>query len=180
MRSRTLLFLALVLTFGFSRPANAQFGVYGEFSGGLIGSGYLDPTGLQGVTAGAYYNPMRFGALAFGLDARGSFLTGSVCCDNRIHIKTFLVGPRASFSLKHGRVKPYAEYLIGVGSAADTNSGANTNTTFAYQLTGGLDVAILPRLDWRILEANYERGPDDNIASDAQTGTLSTGVVFHF
>jgi hypothetical protein len=126
MRSRTLLFLSiLVLAFGLSRPANAQFGVYGEFSGGIIGSGQLDATGLQGVTAGAYYNPWRYGALALGLDGRGSFLTGPGCCDNRLHIKTFLIGPRASFSFKHDQVKPYAEYLIGVGSAGNTDGGAS-------------------------------------------------------
>jgi hypothetical protein len=73
----------------------------------------------------------------------------------------------------------YAESLVGFGSAGDTYSNGATNTGFAYQPTGGVDVALIPRFDWRVIEVSYQRGPGANFVSNAQTGILSTGIVFH-
>lgn len=170
------LFFALVLP----ACARAQFGVYGEFNGAIDGSSYQDPTSMYGATVGGFFNPLRVGPLVPGLDVRGTFLHGAACCGNNFHINSFLAGPRLTFRLKKGRVKPYAEFLVGVGSAAASYRGAVSGTGFAYQPTGGVDVALIPRFDWRLIEVGYQRGPGQNNVSNAQTGILSTGLVFHF
>jgi hypothetical protein len=186
MNPRAVLICAFFLALVFPRCARAQFGVYGEFNFAMDGSSYRDPTSMYGATVGGYYNLARIGPVVPGLDARGTFLTGSpfvagsTCCGNNFHINSFLAGPRVSFSLRHLRVKPYAEFLVGVGSAAASYAGSPTTTGFAYQPTGGVDVALIPRLDWRVIEVSYQRGPGDNLVSNAQTGILSTGIVFHF
>lgn len=38
---------------------------------------------------------------------------------------------------------------------------------------------LIPRLDWRVIEVSYQRGPGDNLVN-VQTGILSTGIVVHF
>jgi hypothetical protein len=178
--------LALFLALVFPLCAHAQFGVYGEFNFAMDGSSYRDPTSMYGATVGGYFNVGKLGPLVPCLDARGTFLTGSpflagsTCCGNSFHINSFLAGPRISFKLKRGRIKPYAEFLVGVGSAAASYGGSPTTTGFAYQPVGGVDVALIPRLDWRVIEVSYQRGPGDNLVSNAQTGILSTGIVFHF
>lgn len=179
MKPRVLLMLAFFVALLCPQRAHAQFGVYGEFNGAIDGSSYQDPTSMYGATVGGYFNFLRLGPLVPGLDARGTFLTGSECCGGSFHINSFLAGPRLTFRLKKGRIKPYAEFLVGVGSAAASN-GESTSTGFAYQPTGGVDVALIPRFDWRVIEASYQRGPGDNFVSNAQTGILSTGIVFHF
>lgn len=187
MSPRVLLLMsALFLALVFPRGALAQFGVYGEFNFAMDGSSYRDPTSMYGATVGGYYNIARIGPLVPGLDMRGTFLTGSpflagsTCCGNSFHINSFLAGPRVSFSVRHLRFKPYVEFLVGAGSAAASYGGALTTTGFAYQPTGGVDVALVPLLDWRAIEVSYQRGPGDNLVSNAQTGILSTGIVLHF
>jgi len=185
MNSRILLMLTFFVALLSPRCAHAQFGVYGEFNFAMDGSSYRDPTSMLGATVGGYFNLARVGPLVPGLDARGTFLmgspflSGSSCCGNSFHINSFLAGPKLTFRLKKGRIKPYAEFLVGVGSAA-ASSGESTSTGFAYQPTGGVDVALIPRFDWRLIEVSYQRGPGDNDISNAQTGILSTGIVFHF
>ncbi len=181
MNPRTrLLMCALFLALVFPCCARAQFGVYGEFNGAIDGSSYQDPSSMYGATVGGYFNLLRVGPLLPGLDARGTFLTGSACCGGSFHINSFLLGPRLTLRLRKGRIKPYAEFLLGVGSAGESFSGFSTYTGFAYQPTAGVDVALIPRLDWRVIEVSYQRGPGANLISDAQTGILSTGIVFHF
>jgi hypothetical protein len=181
MNYRVLLMIfAFSLALVFPRFARAQFGVYGEFNGAIDGSSYQDPTSMYGATVGGYFNLLRVGPLVPGLDVRGTFLTGSACCGNSFHINSFLAGPRLAFRLKKGRVKPYAEFLVGVGFAGNSYNSFSTQTGFAYQPTGGVDVALIPRLDWRLIEVSYQRGPGDNGITNAQTGILSTGIVFHF
>ena len=181
MSPRVLLSMfALFVGLIFPRCAHAQFGVYGEFNGAIDGSSYQDPTSMYGATVGGYFNLLRVGPLVPGFDVRGTFLSGSACCGNNFHINSFLAGPRLTVRVKKGRIKPYAEFLVGVGSAGDSYNSSFTNTGFAYQPTGGVDVALIPRFDWRLIEVSYQRGPGDNGVSNAQTGILSTGIVFHF
>ncbi|MES2219721.1 MAG: hypothetical protein V4587_02000 [Acidobacteriota bacterium] len=181
MKPRMLMqVFAFLFALAFPTCARAQFGVYGEFNGAIDGSSYQDATNMYGATVGGYFNLVRVGPLVPGLDVRGTFLHGAACCGNNFHINSFLAGPRLTFRVKKGRLKPYAEFLVGVGSAAASYDGAVTGTGFAYQPTGGVDVALIPRFDWRLIEVSYERGPGQNDVSNAQTGILSTGIVFHF
>ena len=179
MNPRVLLMLALFVVLISARRGHAQFGVYGEFNGAIDGSSYQDPTSMYGATVGGYFNLLRLGPFVPGLDVRGTFLTGSACCGNSFHINSFLAGPKLTFRLKKGRIKPYAEFLVGVGSAAASYSGAVSGTGFAFQPTGWVDVALVPRFDWRLIEVSYQRGPGQNNVTNAQTGILSTGIVFH-
>lgn len=73
-------------------------------------------------------------------------------------------------------IMPYGEALIG---AAHVNVGqgvANTNKTGAeYQLVGGVDLTVLPHLDWRVVD--YSWGDVLNVGLTIHPQTLSTGVV---
>jgi hypothetical protein len=175
--------LALFLALVFPLCAHAQFGVYGEFNGAIDASSFRDPTGMYGATVGGYFNLARVGPLVPGLDARGVFLNGRTCCSNRFYLRSFLAGPRVSFRLRKGTIKPYAEFLVGGGTTVDTLEGDLDKTGFTWQPVGGVDVALIPRLDWRVIEVSYQRSPDQypgQYAVNPQTGILSTGIVFHF
>jgi hypothetical protein len=74
-------------------------------------------------------------------------------------------------------VKPYAEVLIGAGQVEYGQGTAHTDSTkFAYQLLGGVDMTILPRIDWRVAEFSF--GGFSALGDSFHPKTLSTGVVF--
>jgi hypothetical protein len=58
-----------------------------------------------------------------------------------------------------------------------------SNTDFEYQFLGGLDMTILPRIDWRVVEFSYGgvsglgRSLDPKIGSSLNPKTISTGFV---
>ncbi|HZC43556.1 MAG TPA: hypothetical protein VE195_05230 [Acidobacteriaceae bacterium] len=175
-----MLLCAVFLASIFPRCAVAQFGVYGEFNGAIDVSGFNFPTNMYGATVGSYFDLFRVGPFVPGLDARGTFLQGSACCSNNFHINSFLIGPRLTFRLSKGRVKPYGEFLVGLASAGKSNSDSLSQLELAYQPTGGVDVALLRLLDWRLIEVSYEVGTGAPFISNTQTGILSTGLAFHF
>jgi hypothetical protein len=134
-----------------AQPAPAQIGIYGGLSGGFISTNN-NQSGLQtlstpsysawGGTFGVYDDPYHLGPLRFGGDGR------------------FFIefGPRAALRLPGVPFSPYIQLEAGVGS---TNYGfqASRSASVTYQVNGGLDYLIIPRLDGRLEYGTGRLGP---------------------
>lgn len=85
----------------------------------------------------------------------------------------YLFGPRVSFSV--GKVRPFAEVLIGAGHI-HINDG-NSDTAFATAVGGGLDYKIFHLLALRVqgdyIHTDLFNFPQNNVR-------ISTGLVFRF
>ncbi|HTJ29766.1 MAG TPA: hypothetical protein VL346_04675 [Acidobacteriaceae bacterium] len=153
-----------VMGLGLAVGAQAQTGIYGEFTGAKISAN--NSKWMFGPTVGLYHDSGH-GLVATGLDVRGTFVgRGNESLD------TLLGGVRLAITPRVLPFKPYGEVLGGLGHLKVGNS---TSNKFAYQFIGGLDDTILPRLDWRVIEFSYGRlaGLSDSYAPK----TISTGLV---
>ena len=84
-----------------------------------------------------------------------------------------LFGPRVSVSV--GKIRPFAEVLIGVGHVSAHSAGSDTS--FATGVGGGIDYHLFPLLAWRV-EGDYVT---TRFFSATQNNLqLSTGIVFRF
>jgi hypothetical protein len=162
MKRYSLLLLAVFLLLA---PAalHAQIGVYGAFTGASFSNAPND-IGYGGMV-GAYKQSGH--VIGTGLDLRGTFVGR-----DGFHYNTFAVGPRIAFKPRVIPLTPYVEGLIGL---ANYNSGKNTSSTnhLNYQVLGGLDATVLPRIDWRVVDVAYS-----GVASQSvKAVTFSTGLV---
>jgi hypothetical protein len=149
--------------------ATAQVGLYGELSTAKLN---VPNTGwIYGGTFGGYYDMGHVPFLGYGMDARGSFLgTGQTKLDSG------LVGPRLVFTPHVVPLRPYAEALIGMGHYQFGQGIAqSSDNKFEYQFVGGLDMTVLPRIDWRLVEFSY--GGLSYLSSSFNPKTISTGLV---
>lgn len=154
-------------------PAMAQIGVYGEF--GAAKSNVPQAAWMYGPTFGVYYDPWHLPFFAAGLDARAELMGSG---NNKLD--SGLLGPRLVFRPHVLPIQPYVEGLLGFGHAAYTqNFGGSPYTTrttqFEYQILGGLDWTIFPRLDWRAIEFGYGGLP--TYGSTYNPEMISTGLV---
>lgn len=158
----------LLLVFGALR-APAQVGVYGEFSAEKMTFPYAP--WIYGPTIGGYWDKGHFGFLATGLDVRVAFLgSGQTVLDSG------LVGPRLVVRPHVVPIQPYVEALIGAGHADFGEGFSQTSITkFQYQFLGGVDLTVLPRLDWRVAEFSF--GELSGLGESLNPKTISTGVV---
>ena len=159
----------MVLLLGMlARRGYAQTGVYLDFSAAKLSAGTGD--WMYGPTVGLYHS-VGYGLVSAGLDARGTFLTR-----DGAHLYSGLVGPRLALTPHVLPFKPYVEGLVGVGNYGTGAVGGNaTSTNFEYQLLGGVDMTILPRIDWRVVEFSY--GGLSVLNGSYNPKTLSTGIV---
>jgi hypothetical protein len=150
-----------------SLRANAQIGVYGEFSASDFNIPNLN--WQYGSTFGLFYNHWGVPFFALGADGRGSVVgSGS----NKII--SGLAGPRLTFKPHVLPIMPYVEALAGAGDVQYGEGVARTSATkFEYQFLGGVDWTIVPRVDWRVIEFSYGglSGPS------LKPRNLSTGIV---
>lgn len=163
--SRLLPLLFLFSSLG----AMAQVSVYGEFGAAKLN--VPDTSWIYGPTFGAYYDPLQAAIVSVGLDARGAFLgTGST------KLNSGMIGPRLVLTPHAVPLHPYVEGLIGVGHYQFGPGGAQTSATkFEYQFLGGLDLTVLPRIDWRLVEFSY--GGVSYLSSSFNPKTISMGIV---
>lgn len=149
--------------------ATAQVGIYGEFSATKLN--VPNTSWIYGPTFGAYLDKGHFWVFRSGVDARGAILgSGSTTLDSG------LVGPRVAVRLHPLPMQPYVEALIGAGHADYGQGEAYVSATkFQYQFLGGLDLTILPRIDWRLVEFSY--GGLSGLGSSFNPKTISTGIV---
>jgi hypothetical protein len=158
------LLLALVVLLSLPRALHAQIGIYGAVSGASFSHSPVD-LGYGGMV-GAYKTTGH--VIATGLDLRGTFVGR-----DGFRFNTYAIGPRIAFRPRVLPLTPYVEGLIGL---ANYNSGRNTNSTnhFNYQIVGGLDTTIVPRIDWRMFDIAYSTTTATN---STRAITFSTGLV---
>jgi opacity protein-like surface antigen len=85
----------------------------------------------------------------------------------------YLFGPRASFSI--GKIRPFAEVMIGAGHVHVNGDGSDT--AFATAVGGGLDYKFFHLLALRV-EGDYIHTDLFNIPQN--NVRISTGLAFHF
>jgi hypothetical protein len=127
----------------------------------------VDPLG---GTGGVYYDFMKLGPMKLGVDARGSILTtkrGAYINFNGpgARIYSVLGGVRGSFQTPIKSLKPYLQISVGLGrSDYGLYSGRPPSNqplpniiynNFQYEGLAGLDIKLLPVLDWRVAEFGY-------------------------
>ena len=149
----------VVLLMGFAAAgARAQIALYGMGSGGFLSSvsaqsGPLtltsDSFSAYGGTFGIYDNPYHLGPLRLGVDGRGFVQKSSGSNANGNQLRGGLAGARIAFFSHLVPLSPYVQAEVG---AVSTNYGTQStrSTSLAYQLNGGLDYTLVPRLDLRI------------------------------
>jgi opacity protein-like surface antigen len=90
--------------------------------------------------------------------------------------KNVLFGPRLSVSV--GKLRPFAEVLVGVGHVSASGSGAsNSDTSLATAVGGGVDYHLVPLIALRI-QADYFQTRFFSTRQD--NARIATGIVFNF
>ncbi len=168
--SRSLLFPALAFLALSVLPANAQLGVYANFSAAKLNVANTD--WIYGPGFGGYLDHGHFIFLSTGIDARAEILgTGSAT-----KFDAGYIGPRVAFRPHVLPVKPYVEGLVGAGHYEVGQGIAYSEATkFSYQFVGGVDYTLLPRIDWRVAEFSY--GGLSFLDTSLHPKTISTGIV---
>jgi hypothetical protein len=184
---RLFVFSLCVLGIMSSVAAHAQTGIYATFDASRRSSTnvFLSPptaadntatAWLYGPTVGFYYDFLHLGPVHLGSDVRGEFVHGGGFTRD-----SFLVGARLSVHPPLLPVKPYLQASVGLAHSKGIISGNYSNNP-EYQIAGGVDFTILPRIDWRVLEVgggsllNYTYGSGVNQTNNIVT--FSTGIVF--
>jgi hypothetical protein len=186
--------------------AHAQLGVYGEFTVDRLSNiassplpqissplanaraNTVDPIG---GTGGVYYDFMKLGPVKLGADLRGTILTtkrGAYVNFNGsgARIYSALGGVRAVFKTPFVPLKPYIQGSAGLGRS-DYGLSNTTSTgqvilynNFEYEGLAGLDIKLLPIMDWRVAEFGYGGlNPFGNNSHNYPIKQVSMGFVFH-
>ena len=163
--------LALLLFLFAPLSLHAQLGLYGAFTAQNLGGPNNNGYDLYGGTFGGYLASGRLAILSVGIDLRGSFARS-----NGASFDTGSIGPRIGLNTHILPIHPYVEGTIGLGHVDFTGSSPGSATKFEYQVLGGLDFTILPRIDWRVAEYSY--GALSTINNyNYRPKSLSTGLV---
>lgn len=158
----------------------------------------LDTVDPLGGTGGLYYDFLKLGPVKLGVDARGSILNtkrGAYVHFNGQGARLYsaLGGVRASFRTKYAPLKPYLQFSAGLGrsdyglftpSVAGGVPGGNgqvvIHSNFEYEGLAGLDIKLLPILDWRVAEFGYGGlNPFGTYSHNYPIKQVSMGFVFH-
>jgi hypothetical protein len=198
---KAVFFLAAVAVAA-TTSAHAQVGVYGMFTvdrlSNLQSSPLLptpapkvDPVNPLGGTGGVYYDFLKLGPVKLGADLRGSILTtkrGAYVTANAggTRIYSALGGVRAAIHTPLAPLKPYIQFSAGLGRS-DYGLSRTTSTgqiviynNFQYEGLAGLDVRLLPIMDWRVAEFGYGGlDPFGSLGHNYPIKQVSMGFVFH-
>ena len=150
---------------------HAQLGLYGSVTAQNLGvpgnSGYV----YYGGTFGAYLASGRLAILSLGVDLRGSFArNGGNSFDSGA------IGPRLALNTHILPIQPYVEGTVGLGNTNFAGGSPSNGTKLEYQIIGGLDYTIFPRIDWRIAEYSYG-GISPMSNQTFHPRSISTGIV---
>jgi hypothetical protein len=168
----------------FDLNAKAQVGVYGHFDY----THYTDHTSnssnsYAGPGFGVYYDFLHAGPLEAGLDLRTDYVFGSTA-----KYRDLLAGVRLQAKPPVLKIKPYAQLSLGIGGPQPNGpfpagiTGATFRNKFTYEVVGGADLAVLPHIDFRVVELGY--GRQTGVAGSMQSNpdstlfTVRSGVVF--
>jgi len=116
-----------------------------------------------------HYGSQNFTGCAVG----GSGGGGSCSFNENVSVHNVLFGPRVSASI--GRIRPFAEVMIGVGHVNAGDFGSDTS--FASAIGGGIDYKLFKPIAWRF-EGDYVH--TSFFGAGQNNVQLSTGIVFRF
>jgi len=203
--------LVLLAALALAPVAHAQFAVYGTFNVEQLSNIQSSPLAISGVaynnsvnpiggTAGIYYDFKNFGPVRIGADLRGTIQRdnrGGQAASNGsgTRIQSGLLGVRAVFHTPINILKPYGQLSGGIGrsnygflltrNTGNTGDFTPSNITlvnnFEYHVYAGLDIKVLPVMDFRLVEFGY--GGLASFGTNSHNYPLksvSSGVVFHF
>jgi hypothetical protein len=205
MNFRKAVFFLAAIAIVSSVSASAQVGVYGMFTADELSNTASSPlppissapsdqrsnsVNPLGGTGGVYYDFKTWGPVRLGVDARGSILTtkrGAYVNFNAsgARIYSVLGGVRASFHTPIAPLKPYLQVSAGLGRSdygLQSNGGAVTiYNNFEYEGLAGLDIKLLPVLDFRLVEFGYGGlDPFGTYSHNYPIKQVSSGFVIHF
>jgi hypothetical protein len=206
MSFRKAVLLLASVAIAATTSAHAQVGVYGMFTVDRLGNIASSPlpapptTGPNarlntadplGGTGGIYYDFMKLGPVRLGADLRGSILTTKRGAnvsfnDSGTRIYSALGGIRAVFHTPIAPLKPYIQGSVGLGrsdyglSYTTANGQDTIYNNFEYEGLAGLDVKLLPIMDWRVAEFGYGGlNPFGTYSHNYTIKQVSMGFVFH-
>jgi len=152
----------------------------------------VDPLGGGG---GVYYDFLKLGPVKLGADLRGTILHTKrgayVNFDGPgARIYSVLGGVRASFQTPIKSLKPYIQGSVGLGRSdyglyvsrpASNQPLPNIiYNNFEYEGLAGLDIKLLPIMDWRVAEFGYGGlDPFGTYSHNYPIKQVSMGFVFH-
>jgi hypothetical protein len=151
----------------------------------------VDPVNPLGGTGGVYYDFLKLGPIKLGADLRGSILTtkrGAYVTANAggTRIYSTLGGIRGVFHTPIAPLKPYIQLSAGLGRSdyglSQTANGGHIilYNNFEYEGLAGLDVKLLPIMDWRVAELGYGGlNPFGTNSHNYPIKQVSMGFVFH-
>ncbi|HEX4577372.1 MAG TPA: hypothetical protein VH117_08470 [Edaphobacter sp.] len=155
-------------------------------------SNTVDPLG---GTGGVYYDFLKLGPVKLGADLRGTILhtkRGAYVNFNGpgARIYSVLGGVRGSFNTPVKSLKPYVQVSVGLGRSdygLYTGRPASNQplpnpiyNNFQYEGFAGLDIKLLPILDWRVAEFGYGGlNPFGTYSHNYPIKQVSMGFVFH-
>lgn len=149
---------------------------------------FNDNVNPLGGTGGVYYDFKKLGPVKLGVDLRGSIATtkrGAYTFSNGggTHIYSALGGVRVLFHTPIHPLRPYAEGLVGLGRTdygVLYGNGVEIRNNFQYMGFAGLDITILPIMDFRLVELGIGGiNPFGNLSHNYPVGSISSGLVFH-
>jgi len=203
---KAVLFLAAVAV-ATTASAHAQLGAYGMFTVDRLSNIASSPQPTTpselantrantvdplGGTGGVYYDFMKLGPVQLGADLRGSILTtkrGAYVNFNGggARIYSSLGGIRAVFHTPVVSLKPYIQLSAGLGRSdyglftqGSTNGSVVLHNNFEYQGLAGLDIKVLPIMDYRVAEFGYGGlDPFGTYSHNYPIKQVSMGFVFH-
>jgi hypothetical protein len=205
-RKAVFIVAAVALATTASASAYAQAGVYGMFTVDRLSNIASSPlpapttTGPNarlnsadplGGTGGVYYDFMKLGPVRLGADLRGSILTTKRGAnvsfnDSGTRIYSALGGIRAVFHTPIASLKPYIQGSVGLGRSdyglSNTTSAGQDiiYNNFEYEGLAGLDIKLLPIMDWRVAELGYGGlDPFGTFGHNYPIKQASMGFVFH-
>lgn len=146
--------------------ARGQVALYANFEANDLTQ---TSTFVTGGTFGLYDDAYHLGPVHLGADLRGSVLSSG-----STGLSKALAGVRVAVKPPLLPIKPYVQ--LSGGFARLTTSSVNTDWKPAYELNGGVDLTVLPHIDWRMFEVGAGQAsgiPDSEFH-------IATGVVLRF
>ena len=175
---RRMAWALLFCVAGLLASASAQGGIYGKLNLNRFNNQNNNTsTWFYGPGFGVYYDFMHAGPISLGGDLRGDFLWG-----DQQKYRSILVGARLAVKPPVLPIKPYVQASVGTGGTKASSSTLSTSYSnkFQYQILGGVDVTMLPRIDLRLLEVGYGHMSGVGGGPSAPASTMvniSTGIV---
>jgi hypothetical protein len=148
-----------------------------------------------GGTGGVYYNFKKTAHVTLGADVRGSILTtkrGAYVDFNGPGARLYSVlgGVRAEFHPPIKVLKPYIQGSVGLGRSdyglfvdmppSTAPQPTKIYSNFEWQGLVGLDIKLLPIMDYRVIELGYGGlDPFGTFSHNYPIKQISMGFVFH-